>query len=215
VNDLQFLTGPAVGSVTGGPGQQVIEGTASLDLEAFGAGGLPAGSSWPKLTGDWTVATPTLGSFGTLDDASSARKDVVSVTRSGILSIYRTPAAACSPSSSPRFHHDIANSGWYGRDAVPPGAPMGGRLRGRLLEFLAPGDDLLCGAARAYQVVTSARPITPTSFARARRLTVSLRPGTAGSAQRIELPAGALRFVAVRAIDDAGNIGRPLTVRNG
>ena len=68
VNDLQFLTGPAVGQITPAAGQQVSAARASLDLAAFG-GGRPAGEAWPKLTGDWTVATPTLGSFGTLDTA--------------------------------------------------------------------------------------------------------------------------------------------------
>ncbi len=69
VNDLQFLTGPAVGQITARGGQAVVEGTSSQDLEAFGAGGTPASGGWPKLTGDWIAATPTLGSFGTLDTA--------------------------------------------------------------------------------------------------------------------------------------------------
>ena len=123
VNDLQFLTGPAVGTITARGGQAVLEGTSSMDLEAFGARGTPASAAWPKLTGDWTAATPTLGSFGTLGTARGARKDIVSITRSGVLSVYRTTASACSPSSSPRFHHDDANSGDYTRDAVPPGVP--------------------------------------------------------------------------------------------
>ena len=58
VNDLQFLTGPVIGQVVGGAGQQVIGGTSSLDLEAFRAGGSAASKAWPKLTGDWTAATP-------------------------------------------------------------------------------------------------------------------------------------------------------------
>ena len=53
-----------VGQITLGGGQAVIGGTASLDLQAFNALGLPASGAWPKLTGDWTIATPTLGSYG-------------------------------------------------------------------------------------------------------------------------------------------------------
>jgi hypothetical protein len=217
VNDLQFLTGPAVGDVGGGAGnaQQVIGGTSSLDLEAFGRDGSPASAAWPKLTGDWTVATPTLGSFGTLDFSPGARKDVVSITRSGTLSVYRTPAPACSPSSSPRFHHDIANSGNYLRDAVPPGRPMSARWlkHRRTLRFVAPGGDLLCGRAARYELVTSRRPITPQNFARARRLVVRLRPAAAGVVQTLSLPRRLGRYLALRAVDAAGNLGRPVVVR--
>jgi hypothetical protein len=215
VNDLQFLTGPVVGQITAGRGQQVLEATSSLDLEAFSAGGAPANSRWPKLTGDWTVATPTLGSFGTLDTASDARKDVVSVTRAGALAVYRTRAPACSPSSSPRFHHDIANSGDYVRDAVAPGVPTGAAVHGRRVHMIAPGDDLLCGTASAYQLATSARPITAASFRHARRLALRVRPARPGSSQHFVLPRRTLRFVAIRAVDEAGNVGRPLLLRVG
>ncbi len=42
VNDLQFLTGPVVADVDGLPGEEVVAGTASMDLQAFGAAGTPA-----------------------------------------------------------------------------------------------------------------------------------------------------------------------------
>src|SRR5947209_4750418 len=170
VNDLQFLTGPVVGQITANGPQAVIGGTSSLDLAAFTAGGTPASSAWPKLTGDWTVATPTLGSFGTLDSTPQARKDVVSITRAGTLAVYQTPAAACSPSSSPRFHHDNWDSGNYQTDAIDPGHPSGADVHRGVLSFTAPGADLMCGTAAHYQVVTSGRPITPQSFAAAKPL---------------------------------------------
>ena len=213
VNDLEFLTGPAVGQLTAGGGQQVIGGTSSLDLAAFGAGGRAPSGAWPKLTGDWTVATPTLGSFGTLDSSPPARKDVVAVTRSGQLSVYATPAPACSPSSSPRFHHDLANSGDYTRDAVPPGVAQLVSLRGRVLRFIAPGGDLLCGRAAEYQLAFARGRLTPQIFARAKRLRVRLRPGAAGAAQAFALPRGLRGWVALRAIDQAGNIGLPMIAR--
>ena len=213
VNDLQFLTGPVVGQIAQGPGQQVIGGTASMDLAAFNAAGLPASSAWPKLTGDWTVATPALGSFGTLDTGAGADKDVVSLTRSGTLSIYSTPAPACSPSSSPRFHHDDWNSGDYTTDAVPPGKPYGARVSSGVLSFTAPGGDLLCGTARSYQVVTSSVPITPQSFAAATPLAGAPVPATAGSRQTFTLPAGTKAYVAIRAVDEAGNVGLPAVVK--
>ena len=76
VNDLQLLTGPAVGDVDGNGGEEVLTGSSSQDLVAYGPGGTPA-SGWPKLTTDWTVATPLIGSFGTEDTKASARKVVV------------------------------------------------------------------------------------------------------------------------------------------
>lgn len=147
-NDLSFITGETVGDVTGqAPNQEVLAGTASQDLQAYNVQGGPASSSWPKLTGDWLVATPTLGSLGTIDTSASAKKDVVSITRSGTLSVYTTPASACSPSSWPSFHHDIANSGDYTRDAVKPGVPLGASVSGHVLSWTAPGggDDFVGG----------------------------------------------------------------------
>ncbi len=215
VNDLQFLTGPVVGQITASGGQAVIGGSASLDLEAFGSNGQPVSSAWPKLTGDWTVATPTLGSFGTLDTNAAARKDVVSITRGGTLSVYSTPAGACTPSSSPRFHHDNWNSGNYLTDAVDPGRPFALDLHGNTVSFTAPGNDLMCGTVARYELVTSNRMIVPENFDRARRLFVAPDPGPAGSRQSFALPPGTERYVAIRAVDAAGNVGLPTVLRFG
>ena len=114
VNDLQFLTGPSVGDVDGKSGEELIGGTAYLDVHAFnGSGGEAAG--WPKLTSDWMVANPAIGEFG-------GRRVVATATRNGNLFIYRTGGDVCGPASWPKFHHDLANSGDYARDATPPGA---------------------------------------------------------------------------------------------
>jgi hypothetical protein len=209
VNDLQFLTGPAIGQITSAPGQEVIGGTSSLDLAAFTAAGVPASTAWPKLTGDWTIATPTLGSFGTLDTSSGAHKDVISITRSGTLAVYSTAASACSPSSSPRFHHDDWNSGNSSIDAVTPGKPTGARVHKGRLGFTAPGADQLCGTAASYQVVTSSTPITPENFAQAKPVTGAPKPAAAGTVQTFSLPAGTSGYVAIRAVNAAGNVGLP------
>ena len=122
-NDLSFLTGPSIADIDGLPGEEVLSGSASLDLNAYNAAGL-AVPGWPKLTTDWTIANPLIGSFGTLDTDSAAQKVVIGMTRSGYLNAYATAAPACSPGSWPRFHHDNANSGDYSRDAVLPGKPL-------------------------------------------------------------------------------------------
>ncbi|MGH2953290.1 MAG: S8 family serine peptidase, partial [Solirubrobacterales bacterium] len=215
VNDLQFLTGPAVGDVGGLPGEEVVAGTASMDLTALNGLGLPTSIGWPKLTTDWTIATPLLGSFGTLDTAPEARRVVVGLTRSGYVNVYGTEVSPCAPASSPRFHHDNANSGDYRRDAALPGVPYDGAVDGTTVEFKAPGDDLLCGAADAYEVVTARSPVDEASFASATPLAGAPDPGAPGSTQVYELPPEALRYVAIRAVDEQGNVGRPLLVDRG
>jgi hypothetical protein len=214
VNDLQFLTGPSVADLDGVPGQEIVAGTASMDLNAFTAAGSEL-AGWPKLTTDWTVANPAIGSFGTLDTAASARKAVISETRSGYINAYSTSAPACSPSTWPRFHHDNANSGDYARDAALPGKPFGLSSTASRIAFKAPGDDLLCGTADRYQVVTSDRPIDETNFTAAVPLSGAPAPANPGATQTYALPAGARRYVAIRAVDDQGNVGRPATVDLG
>jgi hypothetical protein len=226
VNDLQFLTGPSIGDVDGRPGEEAVAATASMDLQAFRADGSDV-PGWPKLTGDWTVANPLLGSFGTLDTDEDARRVVVNMTRSGQMLAHRTAAPACAPASWPRFHHDNANTGDARTDATLPGRPTDVALTaGGALSFRSPGDDLLCGTPKAYEVRTADEEITPASFAgagtvgargRARaRAAQDDAPRRAG--ERVTLPLASARlrrYVAVRAVDEAGNVGRPAVVDRG
>ena len=87
--------------------------------------------------------------------------------------------------------------------------PLGATLAGKVLSWTAPGGDLMCGTASSYQIVTSANPITPQSFAAATPLSGAPTPAAAGSLQTYTLPPTAQRYVAIRAIDAQGNIGRP------
>ena len=214
VNDLQFITGPSVADIDNLPGQEVVEGTASMDLAAYNAAGLPV-AGWPKLSSDWTVANPLIGSFGTLDTNTTARKVVVGLTRSGYINAYGTAARPCTPSSWPRFHHDNANSGFYGRDAVLPGKPYAPSLTPSALHFRAPGDDLLCGTAARYEAVTSGSPITAANFDAAAPLAGEPGPSAPGTAELYPTPGGAQRYIAIRAVDDQKNVGRPLVFDTG
>jgi len=208
VNDLQFLTGPAVGDVGGAPGEEVIAGTANLDLTALTAAGTETSVAWPKMTSDWTIATPLLGSFGSQDTEEGAPRVVVNLTRSGYINAYATDAAACAPASSPRFHHDNANSGDYRRDAVLPGRPYEPSQTATAISFRAPGDDLLCGIADHYEIVTSPNPIDESNFDQATPLDSPPAPAAAGEQQSYTVPQNAERYVAVRALDEQGNVGR-------
>ncbi len=197
VNDLQFLTGPALADVGGAPGSEVFAGTASDDLQGLTGAATPIDDRWPKLTGDWTVTIPAIGTWGGGDT-----KVLVSGTRSGRLLAYDTGGDPCAEAEWPQFHHDPANSGDARRDAIPPGRPTGAAIAAGEITFTAPGDDLTCGTPAGYELATSDDP-TPTGFA------------AAGSDATIPLPGDAKRYVAVRAVDEQGNVGRAAVVDRG
>jgi hypothetical protein len=214
VNDLQFITGPSVADIDGLPGQEVVGGSASLDLFAFNAAGAPASAKWPKPTSDWTVADPAIGSFGTHDTDASARKSIVAITRAGTLFAYGTDAPACSPASWPVYHHDPANSGDYRRDAILPGKPEDAALdpSSPAFSWKAPGDDLLCGSADHYEVATSNSPIDGANFSSAQSVPGAPAPAAAGTTQSMALPSSPGHYIAIRAVDDQGNVGPVATV---
>jgi hypothetical protein len=211
VNDLQFLTGPSIADIDGTPGEEVLEGTASMDLAAYTLAGTPA-QGFPKLSTDWTVANPLVGSFGTRDSDPGTDKVIVAETRSGYINAYTTVSPACSPSSWPRFHHDNANSGDTRRDATLPGKPFAADVTKAEVSFKAPGDDLLCRRADRYQVVTSGNPIGPSNFGAADALSRAPSPSAPGGTQTYKVPEAAKRYLAIRAVDNRGNVGRPLVV---
>ena len=208
VNDLEFLTGPSVGDIDGLPGEEVVGGTASLDLYGFASTGqnLPGFS---KLTADWTVTNPILGSFGTFDLDGAARKVLIGLTRSGSLLAYGTDAGPCTPSSWPRFHHDNASSGDYRRDATLPGKPYDLAIDGNTLTFKAPGDDLMCGNVDHYEVAQSNGTITGSNFSAQEPASGAPAPAAPGTTQSMQLPPERRRFIAVRAVDEQGNVGPP------
>ena len=61
-------------------------------------------------------------------------------------------------------------------------------------------------AATTYEVVQSDGPITAANFAAAEPIAAPA-PAPAGHAQAVPLPADPQRFVAIRAVDEQGNVG--------
>src|SRR3954454_4758018 len=212
-NDLQFLTGPSVADISPVPGEEVVEGSAHDDFQGITSVGAKA-PGWPKLSGDWAVANPAIGSFGQIETDPGATRVVVDGTRNGRLVAYDTGAAVCGPASWPEFHHDMANSGDLDRDATNPGVATGVALAdGNKLTFSSPGDDLLCGTPKRYEVRTSDAPITARNFDAATPLHTTGAPVAAGKQASLALPAdGVGHFVAVRAVDDQGNVGLPASL---
>jgi len=212
-NDLQFLTGPSIADIDGMPGEESVSASAYEDVQAYDFAGQPVNSRWPKLNSDWTVANPLIGSFGTLDTSDGAHKVVVNETRAGGVFAWGVDAPSCSPGSWPRFHHDNASSGDFNRDAVVPGRPYDGSKSGSsAVRFRAPGDDLLCGKAARYEVVQSSKPVDEASFGSAQKVDGAPEPAEAGTLQTLTLPAAHARYIAVRAVDEQGNAGRPLMI---
>jgi hypothetical protein len=216
MNDLQFLTGPSIAEFGSSPGEEVVNGSAHHDLQAFTSAGTKLPPGWPKLTGDWSVANPTIGSFGTLDTDASAKRLIIHGTRNGRLLAYDTGAGPCGAASWPKFHHDNANSGDKDRDAENPGKPADAAVTGDKLEFTSPGEDLMCGKPAAYEARTSTSPITAASFNDADAITAAGPTVNPGAKATLTLPAeGLKRYVAVRAVDAQGNVGRPASVDRG
>jgi hypothetical protein len=204
VNDLQFLTGPSVADISPAPGEEAVEGSAHHDFQGITSAGTKA-PGWPKLSADWAVANPAIGPFG-----GGATRVVVDGTRNGRLVAYDTGADPCGPASWPQFHHDPANSGDLNRDAIAPGKPSEVALNGSRLTFVSPGDDLMCGTPKLYEVRASAHPITPQNFAKAGDVVRRTSTVAGGQKVSLELPDGPLeRYIAVRAVDEQGNVGLP------
>jgi hypothetical protein len=177
---------------------------------------------WPKLTADWMVANPLIGTFGTLDTDAGARRVVVASTRNGQVLAYRTTAPPCEGNADhplgswPKFHHDLANSGDYGRDAVDPGKPFALDDPGGNLSFRAPGDDLLCGKVARYEAVQADFRIDRKNFDQGDPIPTDAINGSnakgVGQTQTLELGGRLERYLAMRAVDEQGNIGPTVTV---
>ncbi len=92
MDDMAFLTGPALADVDADGRADVLMGSGGYMLRAFRADGAqPAG--WPKFTYGWILASPAAG-----DVDGDGKVEVVVVTREGRLYVWDTPAAATETS---------------------------------------------------------------------------------------------------------------------
>ena len=90
--------------------------------------------------------------------------------------------------------------------------PLNASVAAGVLSWTAPGNQLMCGTAASYQIVTSSKPITAENFAHAKTLGGAPAPAAAGTRQSYTLPASTERYVAIRAIGEQENIGLPAAV---
>jgi hypothetical protein len=196
-DDFQFLSASNIASVDSSrPGNQVLAGTGLGLLHAYdGAVGTDV-PGFPKVTGGWLFAPAAISDDGRIAD----------ITREGFLFEWNQGAMPRCQSEWPSFRHDPQQTGNYDKDGTAPSAATGLAVKAEVLTFKAPGDDGRCGTADRYDAVTSDSPITPANFATATPLADPPAPQTAGSTQSYTLPPH-LRYVAIRAVDEAGNVG--------
>ena len=230
MNDLQFLSGPAIADLTGDGRQEILMGSASTDLRAIQPNGtdLPG---WSKNTGDWTVDTPVVGNFG---NADQAHKRVASLTRDGRLFVWETAAPPCAAASWPKARHDLWNTGEYETRAASPSRieDLGGTRDGTAatLGFTAPHAYGACADVSGYEVrYSTTGPITAANRAQSTLLpssAVALAASSdAGLAQRLGMvvDAGAAAVVAagqpqalsITGLPDSGNAWIEVQAVNG
>jgi hypothetical protein len=204
-DDFQFLSSSDVAKVdSGAADNQVVAGTGLGLLHAYdGATGLDA-SGFPKVTGGWLFAPAAFSNDGRMAD----------ITREGYLFQWNLPNLPKCQTEWPSFRHDPRQSGNYDTDGTPPSTPTALHATAHHLAFNAPGDDYGCGTAASYEIVTSADPITPANFDAATPLANPPAPAAAGTRQSYTLPAHQ-RYLAIRATDDAGNVGFAAPVDTG
>ncbi len=201
---LDFLGAPVIADVTGDAQPEVIEGGDSSALHAYSAGTGGQTSGFPKFTSGWIVFAPAAG-----DIDSDGKTEIVATAREGYLNVWKTDGTAAGNDEWWNFRHDERNTGEYGLDTRPPGILRDASVSddGSELDFTAPGDDWYAGTADHYEVVTSQAPIRSGNFARATPLEGAPAPAEAGSAQAFTIAHGAPRHIAIRAVDEAGNLG--------
>jgi hypothetical protein len=200
-DDFQFLSSSDVAKVQPGEENQVLAGTGLGLLHAYdGLTGLDA-PGFPKVTGGWLYSPAALSADGR----------IAAITREGYLFQWNQPELPECQSEWPSFRHDQQGSGNYNRDGTPPGAPSGLSFADGKFHFTTSGGDGGCGQAR-YEIVTSDAPIAPGQFVAA----TPVGEGSAPAGSQISFAApGHLRYLAVRAVDEAGNVGYPVQLDTG
>ena len=161
-DDFQLLSQAVVARVAGGgPERQAVVGTGLYQIHAYGPGGDEA-PGWPKFTGGWNFATPSVG-----DADGDGDLEVTTLTREGWSFLWDTGVPACDGSNEEwwTFHHDEHSTANYGHDARPPGSPdeltaeRDQDTGAVTLNWTAPGDDWLCGTASRLRVIVADGPI--------------------------------------------------------
>ncbi len=145
LEDLQFLSAPAIADLTGDGRAEAILGSGGYLVYAWDADGTVA-PGWPKFTGNWILGSPAVG-----DIDGDGYLDVVVSTREGLVYAWKTAGAADQAVQWASIHHDAQNTGNYETplpaqagppvvEVPPEGCCGGGKAQ---LWFLAPAVGML------------------------------------------------------------------------
>jgi hypothetical protein len=208
VEDYQLLSSPAVADVSDAGGAEAIAGNGLYFIRDLNAQG-EEGSDWPKFTGGWNFAVPSIG-----DIDRDGELEVSAITREGFSFLWDTDRPACGGNEQWwTSRHDEWSTGAYGTDTRPPGSPESmlaarNAAGGVDLTWTAPGDDWLCGKAELFRVIVSRNPIVHPSDG----VVVQEQPADSESGQTQPFTlsreqARGIRFAAVLYRDDTGNWG--------
>jgi hypothetical protein len=212
-----FYDAPITADVSGGVGgtgstRDAIEANDNYFIHAWGPAGAEA-PGFPKYTGQWTAFAGAVG-----DPQLNGQLQLVYGTREGDLFRWNVPGSSALNDSWWHYRHDEHNSGQYGLDTRPPATVTGlaaARIAGGLVSvsFVAPGGDWMVGRGASYDVRYSAHPITTDNFEAAAAVPGVPAPSPAGTSEQLRLPVpSTARYLAVRAVDAAGNIGAETAV---
>jgi hypothetical protein len=208
---LPFLSAPAIADVSGDGQPDVVVATDSVSLHAFDGRTGAVVPGFPKHTGGWSLYTPAVA-----DLDGDGTVEVLAATREGYLHAWRTEGLAEGNTEAWHYHQDDRNTGHHGTDTRPPAgiADLSVTRDGDtdVLAFTSTGDDWQVGTPAGYQVFRDDAPLTQDGLAGAERVEVDAAPVAAGGRVELRVPAGTASSYAVRAVDDAGNLG-PVRLR--
>ncbi len=105
IEDFTFLNSSASADLTGDGYPEALVGTGGYFLHAVDACGREA-PGWPKFTGQWIVATPSIG-----DVDGDGNLEVALGTRDGWLYLWHTSAPDTNLIPWESYHHDNRNTG--------------------------------------------------------------------------------------------------------
>jgi hypothetical protein len=199
-----FYVAPIVAGLDSSSNRAVIDANDSGWIHAYEPGGGES-PGFPKFVGQWPSFSGVIG-----DPKLDGKLRLAYGTREGSLFVWRVGGSPARNDQWWHFHHDEHNSGLYGNDTRRPAAIARIHVKrhgaSATLRWQAPGDNGMSnGPVARYEVFRSRKPITTANLDRAQRVGPP-PPVKPGRRQSVTIHGGGSGYIAIRSIDDAGNI---------